>query len=505
MSYIQPKSRHQFMMPSCIEEYVSSDNPVRFIDAFVDKVIEIQPELLTEKGTSHLGRSAYPFSTLLKLYIYGFLNSISSSRKLENETYRNMEVIWLLGNLQPDHKTISDFRKDNKEAIRTVTLSFRKFLRDEGYITGKHMTTDGTKIKAYASKNTISLQTINQRMERIEAELDRYLNQLQENDRFESLEEQIDELSEDLDVESALLKKIASLQSQIEELKKHKKFLEDSGREEYAPADPDAKIMKGANGFLIGYNAQLMIDNPYHMIALMDVTDEPIDYERLERNAQAVEEQIDIVPEELAADKGFANENQIQNLEKNGTRCFVPFPEQAVPKSQIEAGISFEYDEKNDCYHCSEGQTLSLITKHKMRRGKPYAVYQGKNCNDCPLREKCTKSKKGRLIHRRLDDEWLRSYKEKLKTPYCQQKIKERKNYVEHPFGTIKYWMGQIPLLLRGKEEVQVEIDLYATCYNLKRLMNIEPIDKLMRKIADWGKTNLIKVDFGKKMLLLAA
>lgn len=207
MSYIQPKSRHQFMMPSCIEEYVSSDNPVRFIDAFVDKVIEIQPELLTEKGTSHLGRSAYPFSTLLKLYIYGFLNSISSSRKLENETYRNMEVIWLLGNLQPDHKTISDFRKDNKEAIRTVTLSFRKFLRDEGYITGKHMTTDGTKIKAYASKNTISLQTINQRMERIEAELDRYLNQLQENDRFESLEEQIDELSEDLDVESALLKK----------------------------------------------------------------------------------------------------------------------------------------------------------------------------------------------------------------------------------------------------------------------------------------------------------
>jgi transposase len=499
MSYIQPKSRHQFMMPSCIEEYVSSDNPVRFIDVFVDKVIEIQPELLTEKGTSHLGRSAYPFSTLLKLYIYGFLNSITSSRKLENETYRNMEVIWLLGNLQPDHKTISDFRKDNKEAIRTVTLSFRRFLRDEGYITGKNMTTDSTKIKAYASKNTISLQTINKRMERIEAELDRYLNQLQENDRFESFEEQINELSQDIDVEPTLLKKIASLQSQVEELEKHKRFLEASGREAYAPSDPEAKIMKTTEGFLPAYSAQSSTDNEHHMIAHMDVTDEYTDYDCLEGNVDALEEQIDIVPEELAADKGFANEDQIRNLEKRGVRCFIPFPEQAVYQRQIEAGISFEYDEENDCFHCSEGQTLPLQSKLRIKRGKPYAVYQGKNCDECLLRAKCTKSKKGRIIHRRLDDEWLRSYKEKLKTPYYQQKIKERKNYVEHPFGTIKYWMGKIPLLLRGKEKVQVEIDLYATCYNLKRLMNIEPMDKLIQKITNWGKTNLIEINYAKK------
>ena len=131
MSYIQPKSRSQLMLPSLIEDYVSLDNPVRFIDAFIDKIVQIQPELLTDKGRSSLGRSAYQFSTLYKLYIYGFLNSISSSRKLEAETYRNMEVIWLLGNLRPDHKTISDFRKDNKEAIRTVTLDFRRFLKQK--------------------------------------------------------------------------------------------------------------------------------------------------------------------------------------------------------------------------------------------------------------------------------------------------------------------------------------------------------------------------------------
>ncbi len=137
MSYIQPNSRVQLMMPSVIDDYVSLDNCVRFIDAFVDKIVQIQPELHTNKGNAEVGRFAYQFTTLLKLYIYGYLNSISSSCKLERETYRNMKLIWLLGNLQSDHKTISDFRKDNKESIRQVTISFRKFLVSEDYISGR--------------------------------------------------------------------------------------------------------------------------------------------------------------------------------------------------------------------------------------------------------------------------------------------------------------------------------------------------------------------------------
>lgn len=168
-------------MPSVIDDYVSFDNPVRLIDAFVDKIVQVQPELLTDKGKADVGQSAYLFSTLLKLYIYGFLNSISSSHKLEKETYRNMEMIWLLGNLQPDHKTISDFRKDSKESIRKVTISFRKFLVSEGYMSGKQVVTDGTKIKANASKNTISLKGITHRMEQLETQLEKYLSQLHLN------------------------------------------------------------------------------------------------------------------------------------------------------------------------------------------------------------------------------------------------------------------------------------------------------------------------------------
>lgn len=474
------------MMPSVIDDYVSFDNPVRFIDAFVDKIVQIQPELLSDKGTSNEGRGAYQFATLYKLYIYGFLHSISSSRKLEAETYRNMEVIWLLGNLQPDHKTISDFRKDNKEGIRTVTLDFRKFLKAEGYISGKKMVTDGTKVKAYASKNTISFQGILKRMEQLEAQLEKYLTQFQENDIVESVEEQLFTLSEELGVEPALLEKIASLQSKIEKLESDKLLLETLGRESLAPADPDAKIMKTKEGFMPAYNVQSVIDHKHHMIGLMDVTDEPIDYPCIEKNTDALKEQIGIVPEELLADKGYANEDQIQTLEQNNIRCIVPFPEPAVNQKQIDAGITFEYDKTDDCYRCSQGQTLPSKAKHVIKKNKPYAAYQGKNCLQCPLKSQCTTSKKGRIIYRRKDNQWLLAYKEKLKTPQYKKACKERKNFVEHPFGTIKYWMGQVPLLLRGEEKVQVEIDLYATCYNIKRLLNIEPMDVLLKKVADW-------------------
>jgi len=486
MSYILQNSRLQLMMPSLIDDYVTLDNPVRIIDAFVDKIVQIQPELLTGKGMSEVGRSAYQFATLLKLYVYGFLNSISSSRKLEKETYRNLEVIWLLGNLQPDHKTISDFRKDSKESIREVTISFRKFLIKDGYMSGKQVVTDGTKIKAYASKNTISLKGINRRMEKLETELEKYLTQLQDNDTVESVEEQLSGLASELGVEPALLEKIAQLQEQVQTLEQQKQLLEKLGRESIAPADPEAKIMKSKEGFYPAYNVQSSIDTKNHMLAQMDVTDQVNDYDSLEHNIKALKDQLGIKPESVLADKGYANEDQIQSLEEDGIHCFVPFSKKTPDQKQIEAGITFEYDKKNDCYRCSKGQTLKLTCKRVIRKGKPYSFYQSKNCGNCPVKILCTKSKVGRIISRRLDDEWILKYKEKLKTKEFKDMINTRKNFVEHPFGTIKYWMGQIPILLRGKQKVQVEIDLYSTCYNLKRLINIEPMEVVLLRIQNW-------------------
>jgi hypothetical protein len=177
---------------------------------------------------------------------------------------------------------------------------------------------------------------------------------------------------------------------------------------------------------------------------------------------------------------------EVKELEKDGIHCFVPFPKKTPDQKQVEAGITFEYDKKNDCYRCSKEQTLKLVCKRVVRKGKPYSCYQGTNCGNCPFKISCTKSKVGRIIYRRLDNEWILKYKEKLKTKEFKDMINTRKNFVEHPLGTIKYWMGQIPLLLRGKQKVQVEIDLYSTCYNLKRLINIEPMEVVLLRIQNW-------------------
>lgn len=487
MSYIQQNSRCQLMMPSMLDDYVCLENPVRLIDAFVDKIVQIQPELLTSKGKSEVGRSAYHFTTILKLYIYGFLNTIKSSRKLEKETYRNMEMIWLLGNLHPDHKTISDFRRNSKDSIGKATILFRRFLLNEGYISGKQVVTDGTKIKANASQDSISMKEIARRMEQLESQLEKYLQQLQDNDQVESVEEQLSELSNQIDVEPALLKKIASLQEQVQTLEAQKQLLQKLGCESIAPADPQARIMKTKEGFMPAYNVQSIVDTENHMIVHMDVTDFPNDYHSLESNINTLQEQLSIIPEMVLADKGYANEDQIQNLSQNNITCIVPFPEHTPDQKQIKAGITFEYDTKNDCFRCSQGKVLTRVRNIVLKYNKPYHKYQGKYCDMCPVKDACTKSKTGRIIYKRLDNEWLIQYKQKLKTKEFKSLINKRKEYVEHPFGTIKIWMGKIPFLLRGKQNVQVEIDLYSTCYNIKRLLTLEKMDVLLLKLQNWS------------------
>ena len=220
MSYISIISREQLMLPISIDEYVSSDNIVRFIDAFVDKVIKEKSGLLSFiKGQSNDGRPCYSPNCLCKLLIYGYLNSVSSSRKLENETKRNLEAIWLMHNLHPDHWTISDFRKENKTMIKQITIDFRRFLKDCGYIKGKSLSTDGTKIKAYASRDTLSIKLIDKKLSQVEKEMERYFSQLNENDAIENEQAEMQSASDELKTQ------IAYLQKQVEELQGQKNLL----------------------------------------------------------------------------------------------------------------------------------------------------------------------------------------------------------------------------------------------------------------------------------------
>jgi len=481
MSFINTISREQLMLPISIDEYVSLDNIVRFIDAFVDKVITSKQETLSDKGKSIDGRPCYSPNCLCKLLIYGYLTSVSSSRKLENETKRNLEAIWLMNNLRPDHWTISDFRKENKELIKSITIDFRKFLKDSGYIKGKSVSTDGSKIKAYASRNTLSVKLIDKKLEETEKDIERYLSQLNERDAIENEQEEM------LSASEALEKKIAHLEKRVEELQSQKSLLKTLGRKSLAPADPGAKVMNTKDGFLPAYNIQSTVDNDSHFITSCEVTDYVNDFDSLEENMDTLKEQLELIPQTCLADSGYANEKQIQSLEKQGIECIVSFPnEHEYKKNERKNGIHFTYDPNTDCYTCSQGKTMLLTEKNRKKRKHLYNGYKCKECGECPVRQHCTTCATGRIIYRRIDGEWLNAYKEKSKTKEFKEKFRKRKYVVEHPFGTMKYYMGQIPILLRGKKKVQIEIDLYSTGYNLIRLRNVETVPVLLEKLAKW-------------------
>jgi transposase len=482
MSFIKSISREQLMMPSSLDDYVSSNHIVRFIDAFVDKVLKANPELISSKGKSNEGRPGYSPNSLCKLLIYGYFNSTSSSRKLEKETHRNLEAIWLMNNLRPDHWTISDFRKENRELIKRITIDFRRFLKDCDYIQGKSISGDGTKIKAYASRDSLSMKQIEKKLSNIEKEIELYLTQLATHDSIENEQEGLLQTSEELKSQ------IAVLQDQLSALQSQKDRLEAAAVEWLSATDPDARLMKSKGSFIPAYNIQNTVDNASHFITSCEVTNYQNDYYSLEANADTVKEQLDIVPETYIADGGYANEEQIQALEEQGIECIVPFQNESTNKKIAEEnGICFTYDQKSDSFQCSQGKVLLLIQKNQKKRQHLYNKYQCKQCDECQKKPYCTKSKQGRIIYRRIDGEWLNEYKKKLTTNEFKEKFKLRKCVVEHPFATMKYLMGQIPILLRGIEKVQIEMDLYSTAYNLIRLKNIETVSLLLKKLENWN------------------
>lgn len=224
------------------------------------------------------------------------------------------------------------------------------------------------------------------------------------------------------------------------------------------------------------------------MIALAEITTETNDINEIKNNLDNLKEQLDIVPETVEADKGYANTKEIKEIEeKSDTKCFIPLTENNKKNEDKKAGIEFTYNKEKDEYQCSQGKTLKLKQKNKKHRSHFYNVYQCADCAECFLKAKCTKSEKGRTVKRNVIQDWIDKYKERMQEPKSKEKIKERKTIVEHPFGTIKWMMGKFHFLLTGKEKVQIELDLYATAYNMKRLINIDKMDILLQKVENYA------------------
>lgn len=464
MRYRRGTSRYQQSFLS-IEDQISKKNVIRVVDKICEEYIDQLIEVDFAKGDKETGRKAYHPADLLKILVYGYFNGISSSRKLERESGRNIEVKWLTSDLVPDHKTISDFRKDNTAMIRGLFSYLIRIFKEQGLVTGKSIAVDGSKIKAYANKE-INIDAIEHKLKDIEEQVQKYLKEMAEIDQSE---DEIEELSKK---KAELEKEIAHLQEKKTDYEGSLNYLQEMEEKRICTTDPEAKVMRGRYGKYWGYNVQTAVDTEHHIITKIKVTDNQNDKGLLAPMVKGSEEMCGQKPEEALADGGYYKINEVEGLEKDGTECYIAINRTCSQAQDQANGITFTYKEDEDLYYCNQGKKLEYSRK-KTIEGKEARVYRGTECGGCPLKGVCTKGEQ-RTVQRNENQEWIDAYHIKMKCEEGKNKMSRRKSVVEHPFGTMKYDMGQIPILLRGKNKVQTEMNLYAIGYNLKRYFKIK-------------------------------
>lgn len=478
MDYIQGESRYQInLFPESIDEYIANDNPVRVIDHYVDG-LDIKKLGFTKAELAKTGRPPYNPKDLLKLYLYGYLNRIRSSRRLEHEAGRNLEVIWLLNRLKPDFKTIADFRKNNKKALRRLFRDFNK-LCDEWELFGKEMVAiDGTKFKAVNSKkNNFDKKKIERHLKYIDEKIEKYMKELDETDIAEANDRKLS----DEEIKTIL----EELEKRKEKHENRRQKLEDSGQSEISTTDPDSRRMSGSNnGIDMAYNVQTTVDAEHKLILDFKVTNNPADMGQLGNMALRAKELFQGKEFEVLADKGYYKADDLKLCVENG---ITPY----VAKQNYSNGTGdkdfysdkFIYNKDKNVYICPKGQELNYW---RIRREKGEVIgYAFKNyaaCSGCPVKERCTKSKQGRTVFRHVDQDFLDTID--LQTELCKDKYRLRQTIVEHPFGTIKRGFDSSYLLTRGKASVTGELSLTFLAYNLKRVINILGVEGILKRLA---------------------
>jgi len=468
----EPQNRHQSSIFNSIEDLVSNNSYVRIIDKFVDLFLTSEPKFLL-KGQSHTGRPAYPSTILFKILLYGYLNRITTSRRLEAEAHRNIELIWLIGGLKPDHKTISDFKTSNSELIKEFSIKFKQFLLASKLIDGGLIAIDGTKLKANASRaNMVFYDDIIEKIKKLDVGLIVYIQEMEILDAQDTTNEEIFKAKSELEV------KFAQQQLEIDALKLQLKTMESMNRKSLSLTDPDCRIMQSSEGKIPAYNVQIASDSLNHFIVNDEVTNFETDYSLLATPLQNITDKLGLKVEKLCADSGYYDAYQIQKIEETlGTECFV----NVKGKGNVKGGVTFIFYKDLNKYVCSQGQDLVQVGKYYKKRKFMVANYRGKNCKNCPIMAQCTKSKRGRGITRYLNQDFRDNYKTKMQEDESLKILNKRKSFIEHINGTIKVWAGKIPLHLRGIEKVANEVKLYCTAYNVRRLLNLCSYDKIMQ------------------------
>ena len=462
------------LFPERLDDYLGDDNPVRAIDVFVDELDlaklgfgGVEPEAT--------GRPAYHPATLLKIYVYGYLNRVQSSRRLERECQRNIELVWLTGRLMPDFKTIADFRKDNGEAIRKVCREFVVLCRRFELFSETSVAIDGSKFKAVNARDRNFTQAkMQRRLEQIDESIARYLSQLDSADRQGPTvpEAKITRLNE----------KIATLRQEIQRLNALNAQMMQTEDKQISLTDPEARSMatSGRGSGIVGYNVQVAVDTKHHLIVTHEVTNVGTDRSQLAHVAKETKVMLELENLDVVADRGYFNSEEILACEKAGITVTLPKPMTSNSKAEGRFGKQdFRYVAEEDIYICPAGEKLAYHYTTE-ENGLVLRRYWTNACQSCAIKHSCTTAKERRItrwehehileaVQRRLDEH--------------PEKMRQRRETVEHPFGTIKSWMGSTHFQMKTLKHVGTEMALHVLAYNMKRVMKILGVGGLMEAI----------------------
>lgn len=470
--FIEGQDRSQgTLFPEQLEDWITEDNPVRAVDAFVE-ALDLSTLGFDGAQPATTGRPSYHPATLLKIYIYGYLNRIQSSRRLEREAQRNLELIWLTGRLTPDFKTIADFRKDNGEAIRQVCRQFIELARQVGLFADAVVAIDGSKFKAVNNRDkNFTPHKLKARMQQLEESIARYLGELDRADR--------DPILVTPARVSQLKQKIASVKEHLNKLDKIEKQLLHAVDQQISLTDPDARSMatSGRGTGIVGYNVQAAVDTEHHMIVAHDVVNVGHDRTQLATMSKSAKQATGRETMTVLADRGYFKGEEILQCAQDGITALVPKP--LTSNSKADGRFDkrdFIYDAQRNEYRCPAGER-AIWRMTTVEGGLTLHRYWPSACPRCPIKSQCTPSNY-RRITRWEHEKVLETMQRHL--DHTPEVARLRRQTVEHAFGTLKAWMGSTHFLTKTLPKVRTEMSLHVLAYNLKRALSIFGTQTLM-------------------------
>jgi len=477
MRYIEGTSRTQIILfPESLDEYIAEDNIVRFVEAYVNS-LSMKELGFTYSEPKETGRKAYNPSDMLKLYIYGYMRKIRSSRHLESETLRNVELMWLIKKLHPDFKTISDFRKDNIDSIKKVCREFTIFCRKLNLLGSELLAIDGSKFKALNSKEKCYTKNfMKKELKEIDAKINEYLESIEYSDKKDEKFSKIkpEELNQ-------VLENLENDRKAIEEMLKE---IDSGEAEQISKTDADSRMMKTpGNGYQVSYNAQIAVDSKHHIIVESEVTNEQNDIKCLSQIAKKSKQVLEVDKLKVVCDSGYFSEKEIYNCEKNNIDCYVAIPRKFSNESQGMYSLrEFKYDPATDTYLCPQNKEMTYRYTY-IKGNRALKRYECSECKRCQFKKQCTSSKGNRYISRSEFEDVIQNLRERMREN--KKILRIRSKTVEHIFGTMKQWLGYGGgFLLKGLNKVNGEFSLISMVYNMKRALKLMGTKKLIESLA---------------------